>query len=752
MPNPGWVNVTRAVGPGPALYFGMTAFDPDLGANGGETVYFGGCAVRGPCPTNQTWTYSTSGWTNATSNRSPPPDWHGMMAYDPSLSGLFLVGGLDATGGALAQVWEYNDSGWQNLTSTSWGSGLPSGGVARSAMAWDPPLSAMVLVAGCTGSTCGRDFEAWWTINATGFHNQSNPPALHFQDMGLAYLDWPWWNADMLLFGGDTLGTGAYNTTYGLIGYNWSVLHDETPSLGAPPGMSYPLLTANGMLGAYGTFMLFGGYNMTSGVAYNETWYYTSGAEFGPGWYGGCVLNYPACPPNPPRTVGAEMATDNSLEAPFLVEGQCATGGSGGCVGVGQAYDEDVPSYPGGVVASDLGSPAYYSFSGTQSGPTAELRVDWGDGTSSNRSYDATATGGNESSAFNFTHRYPSAGTYAINFSVSDFYHDLGWISLTAVVASDLSVYTSETANATEVAAPVGFAAVLRNGTAPYSSEWDFDDGHAAAGAKVNHSFAVPGSYQVNFTGSDSGSESVHSSLPLVVYPELQSAALAGRTLVDVGVSVSFTGARTGGMGLAPSGYRWSFGDGGTALGLVAAHAYSEPGSYTAWFNVTDALGFHSQDSISLVVDPALASSVRAMTAPAVAGAPVSFVSDPSGGTPPYVYAWSFGDGASSIAPNPSHTYSAAGNYSVKLWVNDTGGGSVHSAFVLPVGAPGGPGHPRSGPGNGTTNSSVRRAAAWPPWLEAIAIGGPATAGALLAFGVWYRRRRWGSPHLRKDP
>ncbi len=42
---------------------------------------------------------------------------------------------------------------------------------------------------------------------------------------------------------------------------------------------------------------------------------------------------------------------------------------------------------------------------------------------------------------------------------------------------------------------------------------------------------------------------------------------------------------------------------------------------------------------------------------------PITFAGSASGGTPPYSYNWSFGDGGSSIQQNPTHTYSNYGFY-----------------------------------------------------------------------------------------
>jgi PKD repeat protein len=53
-------------------------------------------------------------------------------------------------------------------------------------------------------------------------------------------------------------------------------------------------------------------------------------------------------------------------------------------------------------------------------------------------------------------------------------------------------------------------------------------------------------------------------------------------------------------------------------------------------------------------------------------GTPVQFTGTASGGTPPYTWAWDFGDGGSSTQQNPTHTYTTAGLYTVTLMVTDS--------------------------------------------------------------------------------
>ena len=68
----------------------------------------------------------------------------------------------------------------------------------------------------------------------------------------------------------------------------------------------------------------------------------------------------------------------------------------------------------------------------------------------------------------------------------------------------------------------------------------------------------------------------------------------------------------------------------------------------------------------------------------------VSFNGAVAGGNPPYTFLWTFGDGSSSDAQNPSHTYQAGGTFTVLLAVADSAQGSGSGApLVITVAAAG---------------------------------------------------------------
>jgi hypothetical protein len=78
-------------------------------------------------------------------------------------------------------------------------------------------------------------------------------------------------------------------------------------------------------------------------------------------------------------------------------------------------------------------------------------------------------------------------------------------------------------------------------------------------------------------------------------------AAAGGPYETLVGQEVAFEGSATGGR--APYAYAWDFGDGSTAEGRQATHAYAEEGMYTARVTVTDADGATDYALASVRVD-----------------------------------------------------------------------------------------------------------------------------------------------------
>lgn len=79
--------------------------------------------------------------------------------------------------------------------------------------------------------------------------------------------------------------------------------------------------------------------------------------------------------------------------------------------------------------------------------------------------------------------------------------------------------------------------------------------------------------------------------------------------------------------------------------------------------------------------------SIQAVPDPVLVGSPVAFNDSLQGGVPTFNYSWNFGDGATSSAATPAHSFSAAGNYTVRLNLSDSAGHSGTATTVIFVGS-----------------------------------------------------------------
>src|SRR6266516_3422951 len=137
--------------------------------------------------------------------------------------------------------------------------------------------------------------------------------------------------------------------------------------------------------------------------------------------------------------------------------------------------------------------------------------------------------------------------------------------------------------------------------------------------------------------------------------------------------------------------YSWAFGDGATSTVQNPSHSYAAAGSYNVTLTVTDNQGATNAVSHSVTVAAgtqppvaAFSSSCRALTCSFT-----STGSDPDGSIASY--SWAFGDGATSTVQNPSHSYAAAGSYTVTLTVTDNQGATnavSHSVTVTAANQP----------------------------------------------------------------
>ncbi len=331
-----------------------------------------------------------------------------------------------------------------------------------------------------------------------------------------------------------------------------------------------------------------------------------------------------------------------------------------------------------GLPATSGPAPLTVNVSSTVTGGTPPYTYDWN-----------FADGSPNSQSPADQHTWATAGTYAVTLTVGD--------SCGHTVTADLPINAyGEVAPVPTVDPACGYAPLnvvftgtTTGGVPPYVFSWSFGDGGHDTQQNPSHSYLAVGNYTATLTVTDSlghsgtGTVTVKVTAPLAV-------AVQGlpTTTGPAPLTVNLSSAVTGGT--PPYGYNWEFADGSAASAAAAVqHTWTTAGTYNVTLTVSDSCG-HSLDTTITI--NAYASVTPTITATATCGtAPmnVCFTPAATGGLPPYLYSWSFGDGSPiSLDQQPCHNYLAAGTYTVILTATDSIGNVGSGTATIQVAPP----------------------------------------------------------------
>lgn len=245
------------------------------------------------------------------------------------------------------------------------------------------------------------------------------------------------------------------------------------------------------------------------------------------------------------------------------------------------------------------------------------------------------------------------------------------------VVTADLAAYPTATGC---VPLNVSFTNNSMNATSYY---WDFGDGSSSTENTPTHVFTDTGTFKVMLIATDlTACVPIDTAYTTVVVYNTTVNANYTTLLTDYcdSLRVDFAATTSGSV----TSFSWDFGDGTTATGQNASHTYTVPGLYTAYLFVSDPLSCNQFDTIEQQIDYTHV-LIAEISDDHLFGCPPFTANFSNTGYGGVTYFWDFGDGETSSAPNPTHTYPLPGTYNGMMIIGDPAACNVFDTAFFEV-------------------------------------------------------------------
>jgi len=319
-------------------------------------------------------------------------------------------------------------------------------------------------------------------------------------------------------------------------------------------------------------------------------------------------------------------------------------------------------------------APLKVKFTDKSTGSPTKWKWDFGDGS--------------KSFLQNPTHKYSKEGKYTVTLKVTN---------AAGINTATKSKYITVTkkpvaafyASPTSGKVPLKVKFTDKSTGSPTKWKWDFGDGSKSFIQNPTHKYSKEGKYTVtlkvtNAAGINTATKSKYitvtetsqtSTTALSASPTPTAALSASPKSGNAPLNVTFTDKSTG----SPTKWKWDFGDGETSTTKNPTHEYSATGKYTVTLTAGNAAGSNTTTkSKYIIVTETSQAPVADFWGSTLSGnAPLNVTFTETSKGSPTSWKWDFGDGTSSTEKSPTHTYSAAGTYTVKLTSTNAAGNST---------------------------------------------------------------------------
>lgn len=181
------------------------------------------------------------------------------------------------------------------------------------------------------------------------------------------------------------------------------------------------------------------------------------------------------------------------------------------------------------------------------------------------------------------------------------------------------------------------------------------------SGENFNYTFTTPGTYTVKLTNTYSTcSESKERQMNVKAGPKIDGFIYDLKGACGAPVTVQFKDTSTSSVK-----WEWNFGNGQMATVKEPSYTYNNDGSYQVLLSATNPEGCVNKVSQNIVLSKPDINIVKQGNDNGCPGFSMDFSVDKPADVKSYH--WDFGDGDTSAAANPSHTFTKVGNYTVTL-------------------------------------------------------------------------------------
>ncbi len=337
-------------------------------------------------------------------------------------------------------------------------------------------------------------------------------------------------------------------------------------------------------------------------------------------------------------------------------------------------------TYQGYITATKAASVPIVSFVTNVTSGSPPLSVQFLDTSSNSPSSWVWSFGdGGTSASPNPVHIYTTQGSYTVtltttNSAGSNTSSVSNFITINQVTVVPMALFKTTVMSGYE---PLTVQFVDASTNSPNSWVWSLVDGGTSTLQNPAHTYAAAGSYTVTLTASNAmGSNTVSQPGYITVNAAIPVASFIANVTTGINpLSVQFTDTTNN----TPTGWYWTFGDGGTSTLQNPTHTFTSVGSYAISLGATNTAGSNTTTmpafiTVSNAASPPSSSFISDIQS---GKAPLTVQFQDTSGNSPTSWQWFFGDGAQSTDQNPTHTYMESGTYTVSLTTTNSGGQNI---------------------------------------------------------------------------